>query len=375
MNILSFILLVILGVYLFMIVCFRQRWNRYDVFKPGDGNATVAVSLVIAFRNELSTLGTLLLYIDKQVLARELFEVVLVNDGSDDGSERIAREYADKRANVIFIDNPEGIPGKKQALASGIEAAANEVIVVTDADCILGSQWLQTISGYFTLHDPDLIIGLVDIEQGATLLTRFQEMEFLSLVASGAGAAACNIPVYCNGACLVFKKGFYKRCADPLKGITASGDDTFLLHAAKKEGKSIKLLKSVDATVTTRGLPGWREFINQRLRWVSKGRYYSDKDTLFVAAIVLLMNMAWLFSLLLLLTGHNGWTFAALFAGKAVADYLLLHSFYGFYGKTFPVVYFLLFSLLYPFYATMVAPGGLFFGYQWKGRRYRPGGA
>lgn len=357
-----------------MIICFRLCWNRYGVFKPDEENATVGVSLVIAIRNELSTLGNLLAHIDKQLLTKELYQVILVNDGSDDGSEQIAREYAGRRANVVFIDNSAGIPGKKNALAKGIEAAGHEVIVVTDADCIMGSRCLQTISGYFALHDPDMMIGLVDIESGTTMLTRFQEMEFLSLVASGAGAAACNMPVYCNAACLAFKRNLYKLAADPVLSLTASGDDTFLLHTAKKEKKNIKLLKSVDAIVSTRGLPGWRDFINQRFRWVSKGRYYSDKDTLLVALVVLLMNMAWLCSLLMLFTGNHSWTFAAMFSGKAAADYLLMKNFYGFYDKNFPVGYFLLFSMIYPFYVTIVAPGGLLFGYSWKGRHYRAGG-
>ncbi len=99
--------------------------------------------------------------------------------------------------------------GKKAAVLKGVQHAAFNLIVFTDADCTMEDNWLSSIAAIYSQQNADMIIGLVDMEVKPGLFNRFQEIEFLSLVASGAAAAAGGRPIYCNAANLAFQKGSF----------------------------------------------------------------------------------------------------------------------------------------------------------------------
>lgn len=61
------------------------------------------------------------------------FEVIFVNDGSIDGSERILRELHNKQANIVII-NLFRKKGKAAALEVGIEYAQGQCVVIIDSD-------------------------------------------------------------------------------------------------------------------------------------------------------------------------------------------------------------------------------------------------
>jgi hypothetical protein len=163
----------------------------------------------------------------------------------------------------------------------------------------------------------------------------------------------------------------FENSQNPLNLQIVSGDDTFLLHSAKKSGRKILVLKSSAATVRTAGCRTVSEYISQRVRWASKARYYKDNDTILLALLVAITNLSIITAFIMLLTGRLPWVFPLLFAIKIVADYVFLNSFAGSSGKKLPAAKFLIYSLVYPFITVFVAIAGVVGGFSWKGRRYR----
>jgi hypothetical protein len=79
----------------------------------------------------------------------------------------------------------------------------------------------------------------------------------------GAGAAAGNRALYCNAANLLFSRRLFLSFKDPLLRNVISGDDTlFMLQVKKHFAGGIKVLKSVESIVTTRGSVSFREFFS-----------------------------------------------------------------------------------------------------------------
>ena len=108
------------------------------------------VSVVIAARNELENLKNNLDTIINQDY--EKFEIVIVNDGSTDGS----KEWLDKKENeelkLKVIHRDESIGSKKQAVTEGIKNAKYSVLLFTDADCkTYSSNWISRMVQY--LHE------------------------------------------------------------------------------------------------------------------------------------------------------------------------------------------------------------------------------
>lgn len=372
MNTLTWISLFLLILYALKIHRYRHDWIHYPTFKPSGADHKTGISVIIAFRNERVNLPAVLSALQKQQYPASLFEVILVDDHSDDGSEVLVQGFCLEHENFRLVQHDAAASGKKSAIVKGIAKAAFELIVTTDADCTMGPLWLATLTEYFHYRQPAMIIGLVDMNKDRGFLGGFQEIEFLSLVAAGAAAAAGNSPIYCNGACLAYRKSIFLTYPDPMQGALASGDDTLFMLAVKRSWEgSIVLLKALPAVVTTRGMTTWCDFFQQRKRWISKSLYYRDKQILYTALLVFLVNVSVLSSLAALVVIGNYWLFPVVYAGKMLTDLMFLKSYMEFHGKVLPLLRFMLYELMYPFYAVFIAITGLSTGFTWKGRRFK----
>jgi undecaprenyl-phosphate 4-deoxy-4-formamido-L-arabinose transferase len=93
-----------------------------------------SISVVIPVYNSRATLAALCLQL-KAVLSTvgRAYEIILVNDGSPDGSWDVIQELAEQQANVIGIDLTRNY-GQHNALLCGIRAAQHSVVVTMDDD-------------------------------------------------------------------------------------------------------------------------------------------------------------------------------------------------------------------------------------------------
>jgi poly-beta-1,6-N-acetyl-D-glucosamine synthase len=372
MYALTAISLGLLLLYVLRILTFKYFWEQYPALGISIPESRTTISVVIAFRNELPNLPALLNSLAAQHYPEELYEVILVDDQSQDGSEILVQHFCRTHPNFHMVHATNEAGGKKSAILQGIRIASHEWIVTSDADCVMNEKWLASIDLINQQKEPDMIIGLVDMDAADTFLGQFQEVEFLTLVASGAGAAAGKNPLYCNGANLAYKRSLFLGYNDPMKEITPSGDDTLFLHTVKHDpAKSVLLLKALPGVVKTKGVTSWNEFIQQRRRWVSKSRYYRDPGTLYTGMLVLSSNLAVILSLVMLFTGRIPWLFPVLYAGKALADLVFMKEFFRFLNKDLAAGRFFAYELIYPFYVVFFVVTGMSSGFRWKGRYFR----
>lgn len=365
--------IVVTMLYMLKISMYRHYWNKFPAFEKTekDSSLNTGISVVVAFRNEEDSLQRLMESLHKQVYPGEMREVILVDDHSVDRSLQLAMDFARTHPGFQCLSNETEENGKKAAVLKGIHHAAFSLIVFTDADCTMGDGWLSSIAAVYRQQKAGMIIGLVDIETRPGLFHRFQEIEFLGLVASGAAAAACGRPIYCNAANLAFHKDLFHAYADPLSKSVPSGDDTlFMLRVKQDHAHRIVLLKSAAGMVTTRGAGNMAQFLNQRSRWASKSRHYTDRDILYTVFLVMGISLALLFSAFLFVTGKNLWLFPVLLISKSLVDYLFLRDYLDFCRKKIQPMLIVLFEPVYPVYVIISAVMGLFNRYTWKGRKY-----
>jgi dolichyl-phosphate beta-glucosyltransferase len=94
----------------------------------------IAYSIVIPAYNEgerlAATLEQVLAYVHQQ---QWNVEIIVVNDGSVDGTVKIVREYADKDPAVRLLEN-HGNRGKGYSVANGLMNARGDIVVFSDAD-------------------------------------------------------------------------------------------------------------------------------------------------------------------------------------------------------------------------------------------------
>lgn len=314
---------------------------------------SVFVSVVVACRNEHDNIPSLLNNIALQSYPENLFELIIVDDGSADRTYDIVSEF--KAIKNIKILKNEGM-GKKQALRTGIGSAEGNLIITTDADCSMGREWIRTIAAYFEENRPDMIICPVQFDSLSGFFGKFQELEFLSLQGITAGCALSGEATMCNGANLAFTRNAYLDNSNNLLDEINTGDDIFLLHSIKRRTVSkILWLESADAMVKTKPSLSINSFLKQRSRWISKARSYEDRPTIALGIVTFIVVILQILSLVASLIYYPLiCVFLLIIIMKSIPDYLILKNTSRRYGKSKIMGWFLPSQLIYPFYVIAV---------------------
>lgn len=360
--------LIIALFYFLMILWFAQGWHRLHAPQSKGDNLSTSVSILIAARNEDHHISSLLDDLSKQTYPPEKLEIILVDDHSETSLSTLPAIQACRIPNLRVVSLPEGRTGKKTALIEGSGYCNNELLLFTDADCNLDPEWVRSTVDFYESSGGGLIIGLVDQHRDRNLLKNLFRLDFLSLVASGAGAAAVGHPLYCNGANMAIARTLYLKFAGELKTDHLSGDDVFLLHAVKKRKQyPIQVLKSKRPGVKTEGPGTAGQFLRQRIRWASKSSAYRDRDTLLAGSLVILMNLVMVGALTYSLIQPGGWKIGfALWIIKLMADLAILFPALHFFGGKRDLFLLPIAELIYPLYIVGVFAASLFTPIQWK---------
>ena len=115
----------------------------------------IAVSVVVPARDAAPTLDRALRALEAQELDRA-FEVIVVDDGSRDGTAEIARRHPE----LVRLVRHEDSQGPGAARNRGVQEARGLVLAFTDADCFPTREWL--VRGLEALAEADLVQGRVE---------------------------------------------------------------------------------------------------------------------------------------------------------------------------------------------------------------------
>lgn len=344
--------------YIALVIFFIYQWNKILVYIPTSAIVTTKITVVIAAKNEAHNIIPLLQSLELQTLAKSHFEVVLVDDFSTDNTIAEASFYQKaSQMSISIVRNYNH--GKKSAIARGIEEAQGEIIVCTDADCVATSTWLETIAQFFKIANAKLAFGPVLINTSNTnLFHEMQQIEFASLVGSGAACWQSKIPNMCNGANIAYLKSiFYEVNGFVGNEKIASGDDEFLMQKVyAKYPDEVFFLKSYHALVSTQPIANFSKFYQQRTRWASKFEYYTDWKVQAVAFYIFCVNLMQIISFFFI---PFAW-FISIWAIRALSEYIFLGSVLGFMHKRLNLKAYLLLVLAYPFYVVFFALAGRF---------------
>ncbi len=342
-----------------MVTVFRLGWQKIDQFEPAE-NKTIntLVSVIVPCRNEENNLEQIFLTLTQQ--SHQYFELIVVNDHSTDATQSIAMKFISSLPMAKLI-NATGY-GKKNAIKEGIQASKADLIIMLDADTVPTNRWLETIVKFQIKFPFDLLIGPVNMRKTHNLWLRLQALEFMSLIASGAGAAGNNMPILCNGANLAFTRRTWDKSHIDLHEEELSGDDIFLLESVKKRHGTIRFLKSEAALVTTHPATSLRQFIHQRHRWAAKSSSYTDKQLIAVTFIVFCTALAELaLGVLSIIDGKYGNILGIYFILKFSIDISFLNQVRKFFHLKNILIESMALSLIYPFYIVFVGISGILF--------------
>jgi cellulose synthase/poly-beta-1,6-N-acetylglucosamine synthase-like glycosyltransferase len=367
----------ILTIYLLIIISFIIGFNKVNLFKSEKIEPKNTFTIVVPFRNEANNLPQLLTSLQHISYPAHLFEIIFVNDASKDHSTLIIETFKNKNPflNVVLLNNQrKTLAPKKDAINTAISKATFEWIITTDADCEVLKTWLQTFNEFIETKKPYFISAPVKFLSKNSLLNNFQNLNILSLIGATVGSFGLKKPIMCNGANLCYNKEVFNKLNGFEGNLTiASGDDVFLLEKmAKKHPAKTLFLKSEKALVTTKAEKNWKLFINQQIRWASKASASKNYFSKLVGIVVFLVNTCLVSLTILSFINFKNWFYLIfLFLLKIVVDFILIKKTAFFLQHKISIKFYVLSSVIYPFFTTIIAVLSLFYNYEWKGRTFK----
>ncbi|WP_425076741.1 glycosyltransferase family 2 protein [Psychroserpens sp. S379A] len=369
------ITIIIIVLYLFLIGSFAVGFDKVAPIALEDISPKTNFSIVIPFRNEAENLPDLLDSILTLNYPKHKFEILFVDDHSEDESIQRIRSKLNKTNIDFTILNNEAVSDapKKTAITKAISKAKYNWIATTDADCKLPKYWLDAFDCFIQKNDTKFIVAPVTYHNVTSFLKRFQLLDFLSLQGVGIGSFGLKKPMLCNGANIAYSKALFLEL-NGFEGNThiSSGDDIFMLEKAKqKYPKHIHYLKNENTIVKTLAQPNFKSLISQRVRWASKTSSYNSLFAKLTGMIVFLMNGFLVCAPLLVLANFITLkTLLYTFIIKFCIDFLLLFKAARFFNQESYLASFVFSSFIYPFFSVYVVFISVFKGYKWKNRSY-----
>ena len=368
----------------FLIVLLHYLYFLHTIFrgltklKPSDNEILPYefVSIIIPFRNESQNIIANLKSIESQLYPQNKFEVIYVNDSSEDNSVELLRNNI-KKDNIRILSVPEEYSKnahKKRAIRYGIENAKGEIIITTDADCVYNGEWLNSM-----LLSLDSLTGFmsgpVEFIPDDKLFSKFQQLEFAGLVFCGAGLIGSGHPTICNAANIAYRKKVFDEVGGFKDNMNlSSGDDELLMQKISKDSDfKVKFCVEKKAIVRTAVNKTIDDFFQQRKRWASKGLFYGDKSLVLKLVLIYAFYIGLISQLIIGLTIHQTFLLSFILSMflKFIFEFRIL-----FKGKEkilcdIPLKYFFIAEVIqipYIIYAGFV---GAFGNYLWKSRKIK----
>lgn len=368
---LTFLTAVLLSIYGRELLLWRSAARRgssgsHSVTSAG---AEQGLSIVVPVRNEKGRWEELVQDLLEAGVDRGRRELIFVDDHSTDGSKEGVAECAEQRSSFRFLELPQEKKGKKEALLNGVRAASYEWVLTLDADVRLGKEFLDELERELD-RGADLFLLPVLPFAPKDRWQHFIYFEALALLGILIGSASRRSPLLANGAGMVFKRSvFWEEGGYQGHLHIDSGDDVLLLQDWLQKGRKVEVLPDRELLVRTRYPNGFKEWMDQRLRWASKSKAFKDARAIRTMGIIGGMNGALILHLLLLPFQVLP-IFITLIAWgvKASIDGLFLTSSFQRLGKGFSWKHFPLTLFLYPFQVTFLPLLGVLRTPVWKGR-------
>jgi biofilm PGA synthesis N-glycosyltransferase PgaC len=264
-------------------------FTRLAFYKAGENeNARKPASIIICAKNEVKNLRKFLPIVLEQVYPD--YEVIVVNDCSWDETENYLKEIQPQYSHLVVStirEQDKYRHGKKFALTLGIKAARNEILVLTDADCMpAGKNWLSSIASAYR-SGTEIVLGYGAYIKDKGLLNALIRFDTFQVGLQYLSFALAGIPYMGVGRNLSYRKSTFfntKGFANHYH-LFSGDDDLFVNENATSENTRIEISK--DAFTYSEAKQTFGEWFRQKARHGTTAAYYKSKHKILLAVLPL----------------------------------------------------------------------------------------
>jgi cellulose synthase/poly-beta-1,6-N-acetylglucosamine synthase-like glycosyltransferase len=242
----------------------RRSRRRTSKKERRESGVLPIFSIILPVKNEVKVVGRILDSLSRLCYPVERFEVVVVDDGSVDGTMEVCRRFAASHGNFRFLQRSVS-RGKASALNFGWRNSGGEVIAIFDADNVVAGDVLSLAAGY--LSDPSVaaVQGRIhSINSHENMLTQFLAYEdAVWCEAFLRGKAALGLFVHFRGCCQFIRRSVLERLGGFDEDTLA--EDMEISARLTEHGQ--KIVYAPDVRMWQESPSSVKGFFRQRTRW------------------------------------------------------------------------------------------------------------
>jgi len=197
-QIISFI---VLFFYIFLIIYYRYQWINTAKDEVLPLNNKIFISVVIVGRNEGENLLNCINSILDNNYPKSLFEIIYIDDFSTDNSLELLKNINIENFNYYqledFINSKKINNYKKKGIEYAISLAKGDIILQTDADTLVGKNWLLAHANKYANEKINFVTGPVFFKANNSSLQQFQKYDFIAtmgITCAGINSDFTDIP-------------------------------------------------------------------------------------------------------------------------------------------------------------------------------------
>ena len=283
--------------FIFTRLAFYGSSTNYESRSPG-------VTVLVCAWNERENLTELLPILDAQEYPE--YEVILLDDRSDDGSEDFMRENIHSWKHIRYIrinDKFEHVTPKKYALTVGMKQAKYPLALMTDADCRPDSPYWITAMASQVTDQKDIVIGFSPYEKQKGLLnwfirceTFYTAVQYLSFSLAGMTYMGVGRNILYKRDVFFANKGFYRH-----RHIMGGDDDIFLNEVATNSNTAISI--APESFVYSKPKTTWSTWLRQKRRHLAVSQFYRKRNKVMLGILSGSHTAVWVLGIITLILG------------------------------------------------------------------------
>lgn len=318
----GFVAVVIIQAFFYIFI-----FGRFSFSKPKKvSQKNIAISVIICAKNEAENLKVFLPSIIEQDYP--VFEIVLINDASNDDTLDVIDHFAKLHSNIKVVD-VKGIEAfwgnKKYALTLGIKAAKNDFLLFSDADCKpLSKNWIKEMSSHFS-NEKSLVLGYgAYAKVKNSFLNKLIRFETLITALNYFSFAKFGLPYMGVGRNLAYtKKEFFDANGFINHIKVRSGDDDLFVNQIATSKNTVICFSNESFTESVPKIT-FGAWIKQKRRHVSTAKHYKIKHKVWLALLYISNLLFWLFAIILLANLFSWKMVLGLFIFRIIMQYVIL---------------------------------------------------
>ncbi|MCD4729330.1 MAG: glycosyltransferase [Bacteroidales bacterium] len=323
LEVLFYVFVTSIGIQLFYFWGIFSRFAFYR--KKVKSKKYPPVSIVLCAKNEFINLKKNIPLIINQDYPE--FEVVIVNDASDDETIFLLEDMEREHRNITIVNITQDLnffKGKKFPLSVGIKSAKYENLLLTDADCTPASpNWIKKMASNFS-SSKEVVLGYGKYEQEPGWLNTVIRFETLMTAIQYFSYALMGIPYMGVGRNLAYKKSLFLKNNGFIAhyNIDSGDDDLFINEVANK--RNTRIAVDPESFTISRAKKTFMEWWLQKRRHLSTSKYYKFKHKFLLGLYSFSLILAILSFIFLLTLKVNILIVLILFGIRLLSQFVII---------------------------------------------------